>query len=83
METSTSNRKQILLRMVNKSHQMLDDIVRLTMQIKARQPEVYRVLDEAPLWAPQGPELNSTDLEDYRNTLEAELNDTSKTTCPF
>jgi hypothetical protein len=73
MSTLTTDRKQILLRIASKSHQMLDDIVLLTMRIKATQPAVYRTLDETPLWASHDPELNTSDLEDYRHTLEAQL----------
>lgn len=65
MVTTTTSRKQILLRMVNKSHQMLDDIVKLTMQIKAARPGLFVHLDETPLWAPPDTKLNATDLEDY------------------
>jgi hypothetical protein len=48
MITQDNNRKQILLRMVSKSHQMLDDIHKLTMQIKTSRPDLYMHLDETP-----------------------------------
>ena len=52
MITTDNNRKEILLRMVNKSHQMLDDIRKLTVQIKTSRPDLYLHMDEIPLWGP-------------------------------
>ena len=62
------NRMPILLRMISKSDQMMDDLVSLTMKISA-QPKLYMHLDEATLFAPHNSESNTKDIEDYRNTL--------------
>ena len=60
------NRMPILLRMISKSDQIMDDLVNLTMKISA-QPKLYMHLDEAPLFAPHNSDLDTKSAEDYRN----------------
>ncbi len=50
MKIKKEIRNQILLRLVNKSNQVIDDIGKLTMQIHAIQPNPYRSLGETPLF---------------------------------
>ncbi len=54
-------------------HQLNDEIMRLTEQIKLRFPEVYRNLNEMPITIPNTatPEVKTKQLEDYIQSLKA------------
>ena len=71
------NRAQILKLMVSKLHQLMDDIVDLTMRIAATEPGLYMHLDETPLSVPRNSMLDEKGLEDYRNTLREQLKELS------
>jgi hypothetical protein len=46
VKMKNKNRIQILQQMVNKSDQIMDDIIKVTMQIYATQPKLYMHLND-------------------------------------
>lgn len=61
MKNLNENRKQILLRMVSKSHQLINDIARVSAQIDATNAAKY--LNETHLFAPHDSISDKKDLE--------------------
>ena len=59
--------------MENETHQLTDEILKLTSEIRAIQPGLYSHLDETPMFSSSKPKLTTKDLEDYRNTLKRQL----------
>ena len=58
MKNKNENRNQIIQQFVSKSHQIMDDIFRLTVQIQATYPSIDMHLDETPLFAPYNSTVN-------------------------
>lgn len=55
---------------------ILRKILSITLEIKSHFPELYLVLDETPLIMSLGHKgINISDLEEYQNTLQVQLND--------
>jgi hypothetical protein len=54
-------------------HDLMEDILSLTMLLKSQYPAVYAHLDETPVFDEShiGGELKA--MQDYRDTLEAQL----------
>jgi hypothetical protein len=52
--------------------QLIRKTIRLTTSISIRNPEIYKSLDETPLFLRTNPNTESfkTELEDYLDTLE-------------
>lgn len=62
--------------METKEHQLNEEIMKLTEQIKLQFPEVYRNLNEMPITIPNTatPEIKNKHLEDYVQSLKALIN---------
>jgi hypothetical protein len=63
------NRIQILLRILSKSDQIMDDIANLTMQVYPSEPRLFMRLDESSLFASHNSAIDKKDYEGYRNAL--------------
>ena len=51
----------------------MKEIIKLTMDLKARHPAIYSHLDETPVLASADPSNPLKEMEDYRNTLSLQL----------
>jgi len=62
-------------------HQLTQEIIQITNELKISYPELYRDLDETPLPIGSSPErkVSILDLEDYLNTLKKQLQNHIKT----
>ena len=62
--------------METNEHQLNEEIMKLTEQIKLQFPEVYRNLNEMPITIPNKatPEVKIKQLEDYVESLKALIN---------
>jgi len=58
-----------------RQHELMKEIVRLTMLLKTHHPAVYALLEETPITKSPGQEGDLKALEDYRNTLAIQLKD--------
>ncbi|HEV7231812.1 MAG TPA: hypothetical protein VGO45_10815 [Bacteroidia bacterium] len=56
-----------------RQHEVLKEIVSLTMKLKAKFPAIYAHLDETPLFKPSDPSNDLKAMEDYRDTLAVQL----------
>lgn len=63
------NRIQLLLRIISKSDQIMDDIVQLNMQIYPSNPRLYMPLDKMSVLTSQHSSTKKKEFDDYRNTL--------------
>ncbi len=56
-------------------HTLLQELILLTTQIETNYPELYKTLEETPLFLGKAPEkeITTTELESYLNTLKTEL----------
>jgi hypothetical protein len=53
---------------------LMTEILNTTMEIKDSSPEVYKYLDETPLYHSRGKSaLHSANFEDYLHTIQAQL----------
>lgn len=62
-------RIQLLLRILSKSDQIMDDIVQLNMQICPSNPGLLMPLDKISLLASQHSSIDKKEFDDYRNAL--------------
>jgi hypothetical protein len=60
---------------MDKSKQLMQEIIKITAQIETRYPELYKFLDETPfsLKNTVGQEFSERDLESYLDTLKDQL----------
>jgi hypothetical protein len=56
-----------------KQHQLMKEIVALTLQLKTQYPELYVHLSETPVFESDKPGNEIASMEDYRNTLDLQL----------
>lgn len=63
MKNKNENRQELLQRFVSKSHQVLDDIVKLTVQIQAAYPGLYLPLEERSLFVQSNSSSDSKDMK--------------------
>jgi hypothetical protein len=54
-------------------HQLEEEINRLTSEMRDNYPEMYKLLNETPLFSNPGAKLSDTDLENYLLTLRDQL----------
>ncbi len=64
-----------------KEHQLTQEIIQITAELKTSFPELYRDMDETPLPVGGLPEskVSIPDLENYLNTLKKQLQNHIKT----
>lgn len=62
---------------MKKINKLMQEIIQLTSNIETNYPELYRYLDETPLFlgSSTGKEISTDDLENYLNTLKNELHE--------
>ncbi len=62
-------------------NQLMQEIIKLTTEIEINYPELYKYLDETPLFISNSPQrdISTVDLENYLNTLKEQLQDHIKT----
>jgi|GEM_PF-5493252 len=60
-------RTQILLRILSKSNEIMDDIVQLNMQIYSPQTWMNKPLDKINLFAPKNSTSDTKNIKEYRN----------------
>ena len=58
-------------------HQLMEEIIQLTSEMESKYPELYKHLNETPLFLGKSPEkeISTKDLENYLNTLKEQLKD--------
>ncbi len=71
------NRIQLLLRILSKSDQIMEDIVQLNMQIYPSNPRLYMPSDKISLLASQHSSIDKKEFDDYRNTLIQQLKEST------
>jgi len=54
-------------------HELMKEIMRLTMLLKAKHPAKYEHLDETPVLKSSDDLTELKSLQDYKSTLEAQL----------
>jgi len=54
-------------------HEIMKEIVRLTMELKSRHAGLYSHLDETPLFESNDATSELKSMQDYRNTLAIQL----------
>jgi hypothetical protein len=66
---------------MKKINQLMQEIISLTTNIETNYPELYRYIDETPIFLSNsaGTDITTTDLESYLNTLKEELYEYIKT----
>ncbi len=76
----SKKRIQILLRILSKSDQIMDDIVQLNMQIYPSNPMIYKPFDKMSFLTSQHSTIEKNEFVDYRNALIAQLKESSLAT---
>lgn len=59
MKNNSESRQQIVQRFVSKSHQIMEDIAKLSVQIQATYPGINMYMDEMSSFAPKVSAKNS------------------------
>jgi hypothetical protein len=54
-------------------HQIMKEIVRLTMELKSKHASLYAHLDETPMFVSVDAASELKSMQDYRNTLAIQL----------
>ena len=76
----TKNNILILQRIINKSDQIMNDIVNLTMQISTRS-DLSGNKEESSLVSPYSVESNKNEIADFRNILIEQFKESTKIIC--
>ena len=63
------NRIPLLLKILSKSDELMEDIVQLTMQVAKEQPGIFEQLDYTSLFGANNSSAAKVPVEDYRKKL--------------